>query len=185
MADTAYLTRLVYKESSFQGWRLTIIRGEERFERYFSDLRWGSSALAEAQAQQLRKAVLHALSLFPREPKRVFDYFRSLPHSTSESLPERKTAMLANGNEPGTKMFSFRAGKILHLELEHWAEELNIDVSSVLRLSVYMFTSWLAGQAKEKKDSGWDLFAMVQTLEEMALPHGLPPFEEFVRNVKP
>ena len=46
MKSRKNLTRFTYETTAFQGWRLSILKRGTRFERYFSDKRYGGQRKA-------------------------------------------------------------------------------------------------------------------------------------------
>lgn len=177
MAEHTYLTRFTYEFTSFQGWRFSICRGGQRFIQYFSDREYGSPEAAEAEATRLRDDVLQALAYFPENPGKVFDLFRRTRQRNAypPGLIPLRGPHPQPDPETTTKVISLRAGHPLQHILIKTANTLEIDIPSLLRLSIYMFTAWLGTHPHTAKD----LHPLIQALEDIALPTGLPPFAEF------
>lgn len=77
------ITRYTYETTSFQGWRLSICRKWNQFTRYFSDKQYGSEQAALAAALRMREQILDELKAADKDPRSVFQHYKSIDWSTA------------------------------------------------------------------------------------------------------
>lgn len=70
------ITRFTYRDTSFQGWRVTLCRRQKHFTRYFSDKQYGGEKAALAAAKTLLKRLHEMLKADPEHPEVAFDICR-------------------------------------------------------------------------------------------------------------
>ena len=168
------LYRMTYRDTAFQGWRVSITRQKKTFQHYFSDKDYGSSQAALEAAMRVRDAVLEALEQYPN---RVEEIFRDLrPHTRhADFLPFGLTPAvrreLDESEEP--KILSFRITSVLYHLVNRTAMEQGLSMSSVLRLALYAYIC----QCQQERN----LRRFITQLEEKAKMYGFPCFAEFMR----
>ncbi|MDO5471013.1 MAG: hypothetical protein Q4F38_06895 [Akkermansia sp.] len=81
MKKEKHITRYGQERGSgytFKGWRLCLTRGGERFVRYFSDLKYGSSEASLAAAVAMRDIMLNELATEDAQSEEIFRRYRRL-----------------------------------------------------------------------------------------------------------
>lgn len=86
------ITRFTYRDTSFQGWRVTLCRKQKHFTRYFSDKQYGGEKPALIAAKALLRELNNMLKADPDHPEIAFDACRgtNVPGGYPAGLRPRK-----------------------------------------------------------------------------------------------
>ena len=197
-----YITRFTYTYTNFQGWRVAIRRQGYTLTRYFSDRQYEDSEVAYEHALQFRDMVLRELEANPGDELNILMKHRAQPkflypaglkpNSTPDKVP-------AADNVPEHSACSMRSNKVMQGVLKDLCNKLQLDTASVLKLSLYLFSMQFSCAAATDKhlhyahtypkqvlishhgDTGdsLNLHRLIDELEKVGMPAGLPSFEEF------
>ena len=167
-----YLYRFTKQDTSFDGWRLAIIRQGNKYVRYFSALEYGGVERAEAAAREIRSALLADLEAHPENVPDVFARYRKAPPMIPAGFRPAKAGGMPNG-----RLFcAVGLSAVAREAMEELCSRWGIDRTSVLRAGLYLLVAWYRKKGSQEA-----------TLQELAayldeIGEGcLPPFAAYMR----
>lgn len=171
-----YLYRFTKQDTSFDGWRLAIIRQGNKYVRYFSALEYGGMEQAEAAAREIRSALLADLEAHPENVPDIFARYRKAPPMIPAGFRPAKAGGLPNDRWFGAVGLSALAREAVEELCSRWG----IDRASVLRAGLYQLVAW----CRKKGQQGATLQELAAYLDEMG-KGCLPPFSAYMRGKSP
>lgn len=172
-----HITRCDKEFGTFSGWRFCITRFKQRLVRYFSDIEYGSSHKALAEAEKFREQVYTMLEQNPGSEATVLQHLNT-QYRRDRDLPV--TLRRYAHNTIQRKAITIRITPQLSQALEHYSSFIGLETSSVVRLALYHYFIHLAGLSK--RPSPDDLQQHVDELEAQAMALGLPSFATLMTN---
>lgn len=197
-----HITRFTYTYTNFQGWRVAIRRQGYTLTRYFSDRQYEDSEVAYEHALRFRDMVLRELEENPGNELSILTKHRAQPKFLypaglkPNSAPDK---ISASANKTENSACSMRSNKVMQGVLKDLCNKLQLDTASVLKLSLYLFSMQFSCAASTDRslqyasafprqaiishsgDTGnsLNLHQLIEELEKLGMPAGLPSFEEF------
>lgn len=186
-----HISRFTYEFTSFQGWRVAISRQGASLARYFSDKQYGSPEAACEQAIRFRDMVLDELQRDPIHTRDILHKHRLKPRilypeeaAAQEPVPASLSptcairAIYRDGRSDNSRLYDM---------LRKMCQHLQLDLSGVLKLSLYLFTfqygTVTAMTSDRKTGTEWHADA------SLSPPKQAPPewddFMQLVTNDKP
>jgi hypothetical protein len=172
-----HITRCDKEFGTFSGWRFGITRFKQRLVRYFSDIEYGSSENALAEAESFRE---HIYTLLSQNPGNEADILRQL---NTQYRRDRDLPAALRRYAPSTtqrKAITTRITPQLNQALEHYSSFMGLETSSVVRLALYHYFTHIAGLSERPTPE--DLQKHVDELEAQAMAVGLPSFASLMTN---
>lgn len=172
-----HITRCDKEFGAFSGWRFCITRNKQRLVRYFSDLEYGSSRNALAEAESFRE---HTYALLARNSGNEAAILQEI---SAEYRRTRTLPAALRRYAPSTtqrKAITFRITPQLSLALEHYSSFMGLETSSVIRLALYNYFIHIAGRSERPGSA--ELQEHVDELEAQAMALGLPSFADLMTN---
>ena len=172
-----HITRCDKEFGTFSGWRFGITRFKQRLVRYFSDIEYGSSENALAEAESFRE---HIYTLLAQNPGNEADILQQL---NTEYRRDRDLPAALRRYAPSTtqrKAITTRITPQLNQALEHYSSFMGLETSSVVRLALYHYFTHIAGLSERPTPE--DLQKHVDELEAQAMAVGLPSFASLMTN---
>ena len=172
-----HITRCNKEYGSFSGWRFCITRFKQRLVRYFSDIEYGSSENALAEAESFRE---HIYTLLAQNPGNEADILQQL---NTQYRRDRDLPAALRRYAPSTtqrKAITTRITPQLNQALEHYSSFMGLETSSVVRLALYHYFTHIAGLSERPTPE--DLQKHVDELEAQAMAVGLPSFASLMTN---
>lgn len=166
-----HITRCDKEFGAFSGWRFCITRGKQRLVRYFSDLEYGSSQRALAEAESFREHIYTQLDRNPGNEAAILQQLNT-EFRNRRVLPAalRRHA----SNTTSRKAITFRVTPQLNRALEHYSAFMGLENSSVIRLALYHYFTHIAGLSE--RPTPVQLHEHLDELEAQAMAVGLPSF---------
>jgi hypothetical protein len=174
---TQHITRCEKEFEAFNGWRFCITRQKQRLVRYFSDIEYGSSENALAEAESFRE---HIYTLLSQNPGNEADILQQL---NAQYRRDRDLPAALRRYAPSTtqrKAITTRITPQLNQALEHYSSFMGLETSSVVRLALYHYFTHIAGLSERPTPE--DLQKHVDELEAQAMAVGLPSFASLMTN---
>lgn len=172
-----HITRCDKEFGTFSGWRFGITRFKQRLVRYFSDIEYGSSENALAEAESFRE---HIYTLLAQNPGNEADILQQLH---TQYRRDRDLPAALRRYAPSTtqrKAITTRITPQLNQALEHYSSFMGLETSSVVRLALYHYFTHIAGLSERPTPE--DLQKHVDELEAQAMAVGLPSFASLMTN---
>ena len=172
-----HITRCDKEFGTFSGWRFGITRFKQRLVRYFSDIEYGSSENALAEAESFRE---HIYTLLAQNPGNEADIIQQL---NAQYRRDRDLPTALRRYAPSTtqrKAITTRITPQLNQALEHYSSFMGLETSSVVRLALYHYFTHIAGLSERPTPE--DLQKHVDELEAQAMAVGLPSFASLMTN---
>lgn len=172
-----HITRCDKEFGTFSGWRFGITRFKQRLVRYFSDIEYGSSENALAEAESFRE---HIYTLLAQNPGNEADILQQL---NTQYRRDRDLPAALRRYAPSTtqrKAITTRITPQLNQALEHYSSFMGLETSSVVRLALYHYFTHIAGLSERPTPE--DLQKHVDELEAQAMAVGLPSFASLMTN---
>lgn len=172
-----HITRCDKEFGTFSGWRFGITRFKQRLVRYFSDIEYGSSENALAEAESFRE---HIYTLLSQNPGNEADILQQL---NTQYRRDRDLPAALRRYAPSTtqrKAITTRITPQLNQALEHYSSFMGLETSSVVRLALYHYFTHIAGLSERPTPE--DLQKHVDELEAQAMAVGLPSFANLMTN---
>ena len=172
-----HITRCDKEFGTFSGWRFGITRFKQRLVRYFSDIEYGSSENALAEAESFRE---HIYTLLAQNPGNEADILQQL---NTQYRRDRDLPAALRRYAPSTtqrKAITTRITPQLNQALEHYSSFMGLETSSVVRLALYHYFTHIAGLSERPTPE--DLQKRVDELEAQAMAVGLPSFASLMTN---
>ncbi len=172
-----HITRCDKEFGTFSGWRFGITRFKQRLVRYFSDIEYGSSENALAEAESFRE---HIYTLLSQNPGNEADILQQL---NTQYRRDRDLPAALRRYAPSTtqrKAITTRITPQLNQALEHYSSFMGLETSSVVRLALYHYFTHIAGLSERPTPE--DLQKHVDELEAQAMAVGLPSFASLMTN---
>ena len=172
-----HITRCDKELGTFCGWRFGITRFKQSLVRYFSDIEYGSSENALAEAESFRE---HIYTLLAQNPGNEADILQQL---NTEYRRDRDLPAALRRYAPSTtqrKAITTRITPQLNQALEHYSSFMGLETSSVVRLALYHYFTHIAGLSERPTPE--DLQKHVDELEAQAMAVGLPSFASLMTN---
>ena len=172
-----HITRCDKEFGTFSSWRFGITRFKQRLVRYFSDIEYGSSENALAEAESFRE---HIYTLLSQNPGNEADILQQL---NTEYRRDRDLPAALRRYAPSTtqrKAITTRITPQLNQALEHYSSFMGLETSSVVRLALYHYFTHIAGLSERPTPE--DLQKHVDELEAQAMAVGLPSFASLMTN---
>lgn len=196
-----HITRFTYTFTNFQGWRVAIRRQGHTLTRYFSDRQYEDPDAALRQAISFRDMVLQELEQTPDQSIEILTKYRPQPLKLYPAglKPGFQTPAQENSMEDESKVgaCSVRSNKVMQSILKGVCKRLQLDMASVLKLSLYLFSLHYGCTAVTDKSltvphhrsqiqpttgdylAHEELIQLINELELLGKNAGLPSFEEF------
>ena len=172
-----HITRCDKEFGTFSSWRFGLTRFKQRLVRYFSDIEYGSSENALAEAESFRE---HIYTLLSQNPGNEADILQQL---NTEYRRDRDLPAALRRYAPSTtqrKAITTRITPQLNQALEHYSSFMGLETSSVVRLALYHYFTHIAGLSERPTPE--DLQKHVDELEAQAMAVGLPSFASLMTN---
>ena len=172
-----HITRCDKEFGTFSGWRFGITRFKQSLVRYFSDIEYGSSQNALAEAEAFRE---HIYTLLAQNPGNEADILQQLntQYRRDRELPAALRRYTPNTTQ--RKAISFRITPQLSQALEQYSSFMGLETSSVVRLALYHYFTLIAGLSESPSPD--DLQKHVDEIEALAIARGLPSFASLMTN---
>ena len=199
-----YITRFTYTFTNFQGWRVAIRRQGHTLTRYFSDRQYENPDTALQQAINFRDRVLQELEQHPEQAIEILTKNRPQPLKLypaglkpGVNTPTHEDALQ---EESKAGACSVRSNKVMQPILKSICKRLHLDMASVIKLSLYLFSLQYGYAAETDKSihspsaprihpfaengdqdqlAQENLIQLINELEQLGKNAGLPSFEEF------
>ena len=172
-----HITRCDKEFGAFSGWRFCITRFKQRLVRYFSDLEYGSSENARAEAEAFREHTYNLLAQNPGNEAAILQKL-STEYRRTRSLPAALRRYAPSTTQ--RKAITFRITPQLSRALEHYSSFMGLETSSVIRLALYNYFIHVA--ARSERPGPAELQEHVDELEAQAMALGLPAFADLMTN---
>ncbi len=197
-----HITRFTYTFTNFQGWRVAIRRQGHTLTRYFSDRQYETPDIALQQAINFRDMVLQELEQHPEQAIEILTKNRPQPLKLYPAglKPGFNTTPREDSRQEESKAgaCSVRSNKVMQPILKSICKRLQLDMASVLKLSLYLFSLQYGCAAVTDKSlnpitaqrshtftedgeqlAQENLIQLINELEQLGKNAGLPSFEEF------
>jgi len=167
-----YLYRFTKQDTSFDGWRLAIIRQGNRYVRYFSALEYGGMERAEAAAREIRSALLSDLEAHPENVSDIFARYRK----AQPMIPAGFRPAKVGGRPNGRWFCAVGLSAVAREAVEELCKRWGVDRTSVLRAGLYQLVAW----CRKRGQLGATLQDLAAYLDEIG-EGCLPPFAAYMR----
>lgn len=173
-----HITRCDKEFGAFNGWRFCITRVNQRLVRYFSDIEYGSSQRAQAEAEAFRDHIYTLLEQNPGNEAAILKQLDSA-YRNKRTLP----ATLRRNASSGTaqrRTLTLRITLQLSQAIDHYGNFMGLETSSLIRLAIYHYFTHIAGLSE--KPTPQQLQEHLDELEAQAMALGLPSFADLMTN---
>ncbi len=193
-----HITRFTYTFTNFQGWRVAIRRQGHTLTRYFSDRQYENPDSALQHAIDFRDMVLQELEQHPEQAIEILTKNRPQPLKLYPAGLKPGFKEDTEQEESKAGACSVRSNKVMQPILKSICKRLQLDMASVLKLSLYLFSLQYGCAAVTDKSlnapaaqrslpfavageqlAQENLIQLISELEQLGKDAGLPSFEEF------